>query len=365
MKKKRTPKGATRPVAFHPNSTCIGYSVGETDFIVENVFTPTTKRKIKEQTAKRAAYFQDPNIPAEYKLSPSYYFRDQIARCIENTDSGKRFTDEVVKYVVQGVRQLGVDALQLNEADKFRIHPLSDEEMAARIANFNNMAMELLPATAPGNKDATGTPVIQVKRLTNREEGSTYEPEDSSSWISELEEKPVKRDPLEYLHPLARAQEEAELFELRYREGLGPVICDVLRFWREQIERGSLKQRRLAAKHLHQFGEALMPETRGKRAKTLEASHYEVKKFYLKELYRLYHIDNAVRSSSGPRNHRLRVKEASENYGLSVVLIREFWGLDEDDSPDRQPLAPKDMARELTARQFNIKHQTVSNILSS
>jgi len=362
MGKKRIPRSSvSRPQGFHRNSTSIEYANGETEFISQNIFTAGNKRKIKEQAAKRAACLQDPRVPDDYKLSPSRYYIDQIWRCTEATASGFEFTDEVATYVVQAVREFGVDALRLNAHDYFQIHPLSDEDLN----RWNKDMMDYFAATIPLNEQKTGTPIVQLKNLTNRKERSPDNEEDYSGWISDLEGKPVKRDPIEYLHPLARAQKEGELRELAYREGLGLLICNVLRFWREQVQRSSLKQRRFAAKCLRRFGEALIPETRGKRERFLEASHYEVKIFYLKELYRPYHIENALCSAGGPRNHGLRVKEAAESYGQSVELIREFWGLDDSDEPDRQPFTVKDMARELTARQFRISHQRVSNILSS
>lgn len=368
MKTKNNGKVPVRaPKDFHPNSACIAYANGEGDFIVDNIFTPAVKRKIKTQAERRAAYLQDENIPAVYRLSPSYYYRDQIARCIEITDSRKqRYTDEVVKYVVQAVKQFGVDALQLNTSDKFRIHPLSDEEITARLANFNETAMKFFSATAPGNKVVTRSHVIQLKTLTNRDERSRYDPkyaEDSSAWISELEKKPVKRDPLEYLHPLARAQEERELFELRYREGLGDVICDVLRYWREQVQRGSLKERQLAAKHLGQFGKALIPETRGKRRKMRTATSYEVQKFYYKELFRLYHVELALRELPG--SPREKVQSASKNFEISEETIRDLWFLDKNYNPKGRPDPIRQRARLVTARHFKITEHAVSNLLSA
>ena len=84
------------------------------------------------------------------------------------------------------------------------------------------------------------------------------------------------------MNPLGRAREEAELFELRYRDSLGSVICEVLRQWRKEAEEGTIDERQ---------------------------------------------VDNALRSENGLRNHNLRVKQASENYNLPVDLIREFWGM--------------------------------------
>src|SRR5262249_42066987 len=147
-------------------------------------------------------------------------------------------------------------------------------------------------------------------------------------------------------------------------DGMGEQICDVLRFWREQIESGSLKERRQARKHLKAFGKALIPETRGKRQNKLLACPWEVKEFYLKELYRIWHVEHFLKSVG--RNNSQKVKQASERYGMSIEQIRAFRGLDEDDNPQiGLSWAPKDMAREWTARRFNINPRTVLNLLSS
>ena len=130
---------------------------------------------------------------------------------------------------------------------------------------------------------------------------------------------------VDYLHPLAKARQEARLADLEYLDGLGKKICDVLRFWREQIKGGSLKERRQARKHLRAFGKALIPETRGKRQNVMLADSWEVKEFYLKELYRLYHVENFLKSSDGPKNRDSKMKQAGENYQMSVASIRRFW----------------------------------------
>ena len=173
------------------------------------------------------------------------------------------------------------------------------------------------------------------------------------------------RSYLEYLHPAARAAEELQLQELIFRDGLGDKICDVLRFWRKQIQTGSLKERQNALKQLKAFGNALIPETRGKRKNFQTASLYEVKKFYLKELFRLYHVEHALKSSAGPRNHALRVKEVSEDFQISVDLIRELWCLGEDNEPNgKRPIPTKEMARLVTARIFKTTQHSVANLLS-
>jgi hypothetical protein len=371
MKQKRRgePQGA-RPKVFHPNSWCSEYFLGESAFLQSNLFTPTTKRKIRKQAEERAEFLNNPNVPHEYKMSPSCSYLNQIAGCAELTDSGPTpaFTDEVVKYVVQATKEFGVDALRLNTHDHFQIHPLSDEEIAESWANFHRQAKELVPRRPRETNETSGNLVIQLKRLTMREPGEPWDPdnsEDSSPWDPEQEQKRAKRNPLDYLHPLARAQKEAKLQELRHREGLGPLICTVLRFWREQIQSGSQIERRQATKHLKAFGNALIPETRGKRQHIISASAYEVKVFYLKKLYRLYHAEYFLKSSDGPRNYALRVKQVSKNFQISVELIRELWCLDDDDQPNgNRPIPVKEMARMLTGKKFKITQHRVSNLLS-
>ena len=371
MKNKRKGEDpSSPPKEFHPNSWCIAYSNGECDFFVNNIFTPTTERKIKAQAQIQAAFVQDPKIPIEYKISPSYYYRDQIARCQELTDTGLRYTDEAAKYVMKVVKEFGIDALRLNLSDQWRIHPLSQEEINERTAHFNEKVLSLIPKEPSETRDTSAArgiqlTKIQLKRMTNRKKRSPDDQEDSTAWMRDLENRPERLDPLDYLHPLARTHEEAELRELGWREGLGPVICEILRFWQDQVNQGSAKDRQQAIKHLKAFGKALIPEARGKRKNTRTASAYEVKKFYLKELYRFYHVQHAIRSSAGPKNSSLKVNQASQNYKLTIQSIREFLGLDKDNNPDRQPFTPKDMVRELTARKFKITHQTVSNLLSS
>jgi hypothetical protein len=359
MAKSQKQTGLTRrPIVFYRNSTCPEYSLGETNFIVENVFTPAAARKIHERAALQAAYTNETSIPEVYRLSPSYYYRDQIARCWIVRESRARYTSEVGKYVVQAVKQFGVDALKLNGFDKYRLDPdpnIMNEKMAKSDA-FSRVIEPYIRSAAHEKQNLSN-------KLTPEVLKAAREAADRVSIPKKLRLK--KRDLLQYMNPLGRAREEAELFELRYRDSLGSVICEVLRQWRKEAEEGTIDERRNAVKSLRQFGEALIPDTRGKRRKILTASTYEVKKFYLRELYRLYHVDNALHSKNGLRNHNLKVKQASENYNFPVDLIREFWGLDEENRPDRRPLKVKDMARELTARHFKITHPRVSNIIRS
>jgi hypothetical protein len=267
--------GARRPAVFYRNSSCPEYSLGETNFIVENVFTPATKRKIREIAARQAALAQDPSIPEVYKLSPSYYYRDQIGRCMTFSESRLRYKSEVVKYIVQAIKHFGVDALKLNAFDKYRLNPDPNkiEEDCAKFDPFAQVIEPHLWSAALGKKNPSNKLTLEILDKAREAQDKVSVPEDLR-----LE----KRDLLQYRHPLGRAREEAELFELRYRDGLGAVICEVLRQWREQAEQGTIDERRNAVKSLRKFGEALIPDTRGKRAKILTATSYEVKKFYLR-----------------------------------------------------------------------------------
>ena len=153
------------------------------------------------------------------------------------------------------------------------------------------------------------------------------------------------------------------LESLKLKDKLGAVVCNAIRYWREQVVAGRPKERPKAVSWIKKAIGALVPETRGKRGEGLRFP-LEVGKFYYKELFRLYHIKHALK---GPqKNKSEKVKAAGKNYGLDVKLIREFWGLDEDACPIRGsgPFTVKDMARELTARHFEITQQTISNILA-
>ena len=141
-----------------------------------------------------------------------------------------------------------------------------------------------------------------------------------------------------------------------------PVIEELDRKEAEAVG-GSYQERQNATTWLEKFAKLLVPDNRGKRARASGATTGHVKMYYYSELFRLYHIEHALRTISGSRVTKVRT--ASKNFQLPIDQIREFWGLDDKDDPDRQPFTVKDMARELTARHFRITHQTVSNILSS
>ena len=168
-----------------------------------------------------------------------------------------------------------------------------------------------------------------------------------------LEEQRVRDNETQYIW----------LESLKLKDQLGAAVCSVIRRWQNQILQGNLKTRRFATKRLRALLDALIPETRGKKG--VKADPWEVLKFYYKELFRFYHIQNALRSAPGRISDKM--KAASAAFDIPVEQIREFWGLDEDDEIKRGsgPFTLKDMARELTARRFRITHQTILNIIAS
>ncbi len=144
---------------------------------------------------------------------------------------------------------------------------------------------------------------------------------------------------------------------------LSVEILNVLRHWQQLVREGNIKQRQKAARCLRQFGQAFIPQTKGKKERK-QVNPTEVKIFYYKELFRLYQIRNALRQLAGSFGHR--VKAASKRFEMSVDQIKELWGLDEEDyKPKMRPLTTKEMARILTARHFEIAQQSVSNIIAS
>ena len=102
------------------------------------------RRKFSKGNDSRAAFLADPSNPIAYKVSPSCYYRDQIARCREFTDEKTRYTDEVAKYVIEAVQRFGIDALHLNSMDKLRINPPSQKDIAASAERYMASRREIL-----------------------------------------------------------------------------------------------------------------------------------------------------------------------------------------------------------------------------
>jgi hypothetical protein len=144
---------------------------------------------------------------------------------------------------------------------------------------------------------------------------------------------------------------------------LSVEILKALGHWRRLVQQGSKQQRHWATRCLKQFGQVLIPDTRGKKW-TTEVNADKVKIWYYKELFRLLQIRNALRQLPS-KNFSKRVRDASERFDMPVQQIKELWRLDEESQITTKPLTTKEMARILTARHFAITQQRVSNIIAS
>jgi hypothetical protein len=167
---------------------------------------------------------------------------------------------------------------------------------------------------------------------------------------------------------------------LRALDELATLVGEVTRLWQFEIKFGNKKVRRIATRRLKKLLNALIPETRGKRAGKAVAQPVMVKYFYYSELFRFYHV-RAILSGqvkftprgsvpgqqafieTGRRSGR--VKYVSENFAMPVPVIREFWCLDGEDIPQARPITVHEMARIVTARHFGITQHAVSNIIAS
>ena len=142
---------------------------------------------------------------------------------------------------------------------------------------------------------------------------------------------------------------------------LGGIVCRVLGSVTHQALRGSYGERNKAKRRLAKIVRGIFPGTRGKKKNTVNPLEVEV--FYWKELFRLYHIQNALRTPG--KSHSVKVKTASRNFDMPVERIRDLWKLDKDSQPTVRPISIKEMARILTAQHFAITQHRVSNILAS
>jgi len=89
-----------------------------------------------------------------------------------------------------------------------------------------------------------------------------------------------------------------------------------------------------------------------------------VKTQYYEILFRLYHVRHLLARKEPKLSHSEKVKTAWHRFGMPIDTVRELWNLDQNDQPKQRPIPLKEMARILTARLFNIKQQTVSNLLA-
>ena len=161
-------------------------------------------------------------------------------------------------------------------------------------------------------------------------------------------------------HPIELSVSLSPLQFSEEAKSLGAAVCRVLGSLRSQALGGRYEERTKAKMRLRKIVKGITPDTRGKKKRT--ADPYAIRWTYWYELFRLYHIQRTLRSSL--RNMSAKVKAASENFGIPVQSIRDLWGLDEDDMSDKQPFTLKEMARQLTAKEYKITQQRVSNILS-
>ena len=161
-------------------------------------------------------------------------------------------------------------------------------------------------------------------------------------------------------HPIELSVSLSPLQFSEEAKSLGAAVCRVLGSLRSQALGGQYEERTKAKMRLRQIVKGITPDTRGKKKRT--ASPYAIRRTYWCELFRLYHIQKTLRASSGSRTAKVRV--ASKNFGMPEQSIRDLWSLDEDDMPDEQPVTLKEMARQLTAKEYKITQHTLSNILA-
>ncbi len=130
---------------------------------------------------------------------------------------------------------------------------------------------------------------------------------------------------------------------------------------------GTKEARQSAIKRLKNITKAVIPSGQGKRGDKIESG--AVKFFYYQEMFRLHQIRNALKSPLGAINQSQKVKDVSNNFGVPIGTIRQFWFLDENDKPKSRRVSLKEMARILTADhfctpQYRMTQHRVSNILA-
>jgi len=148
---------------------------------------------------------------------------------------------------------------------------------------------------------------------------------------------------------------------------LGGAVCRVLGYLRQQVLTGNKSERQIATRRLKNITKAIIPETRGKSGDKIDT--FAVKYFYHQEMFRLHQIRNALKSPLGAINQSQKVKDVSNNFGVPIGTIRQFWFLDENDKPKSRRVSLKEMARILTANHFctpqhRMTQHRVSNILA-
>ena len=141
------------------------------------------------------------------------------------------------------------------------------------------------------------------------------------------------------------------------------LVIEELRRLVCQARAHSLRELREGSRRFKEFIGSLLPDNRGNRTNTLAGNPSQIKLYYYEQLFRIYHVENALRTLPGTL--RNRVKTASENYELPVETIKDLWKLDDTYTPICSPVSRKEMARLLTAKHFRITQHRVSNILAS
>lgn len=149
---------------------------------------------------------------------------------------------------------------------------------------------------------------------------------------------------------------------LEIKDQLGAAVCAVIRYWQNRVRTGGPEARRRCVKQLREVTRALIAETRGRR-KSPTFDPGVVKAVYYRELFRLCHIQKALRTTLGTVSEK--VKAASNNFDMPVDQIRELWKLDEHDQATVRSIPIREMARILTDRHFGITQHRLSNILAS
>ncbi len=145
---------------------------------------------------------------------------------------------------------------------------------------------------------------------------------------------------------------------------LGAAVCMVLRYWRNQVLKGDHKTRGNARKRLQEVGKALIPDTRGKRKITTDTR--EIRFFYWKEMFRLYHIQHWLEQifKTGSEVERIGKNFNMPPDQIRKIFLKHLKDLD-DYIPELRDVSIKEIARKVTAKHFNLRMHTVSNILAS
>jgi len=236
---------------YFPNCNDPAYKSAEWSFVASYTLGPKYEKKLSKAIEKRKQFLQDPNIPSLYKASPAHFYEIKIIKCLDRLSDGTtKYGNEVGPIIIEVVKRYGMDAIRLAGLDLFK--------------------------------------VVGKRKITKYVEKT--------------------------LHPLARRAEHAKRVELTNLHRLGGWVCGVIRQWREQALRGNLEEKRNARKWLKDTFELLIPSAVGKRKNTLAATSFEVQEFYYRELFRLLHIQHALRSTDGPRNHNLRILQVSKQF---------------------------------------------------